>query len=211
MVQNGRPRAFVPASFAFPAQCIQKDLQTPAKERLGSAIISLPFVAYGLATGGQLAKACRPAGEIDAAMPAKRPEMSGRRLSGCAGFRHRGPHGLDVEGLLPKNVVNMILRRMVLASAHPAIASAVGVDLLAQSVAVGRRQRGSEPFYPDKHVTVPIRWRRRPDGHRDRDADEEQVQRERAQQQPARGTASIAGRAWAMLMAALPSTRRARR
>ena len=72
MIQNGRPRAFVPASLRFPTPCIPKSF----KVRPTATWLAIYYYRLSLADlrpGGQLAKACLPAGEIFEAMTAKTP------------------------------------------------------------------------------------------------------------------------------------------
>ena len=57
----------------------------------------------------------------------------------------------------------------------------VGIDLATQDIGVGRRECGGEPLYADKYVAIPIGWRRRSHGYGNRNPNEEQVERERAQ------------------------------
>src|SRR6478672_12152954 len=121
--------------------------------------ILLPFVANGPASRrpiGQSHPACGRNCRRDAGKNTLNSLVEG--LPGRAGLRHSSAHCLHVEWLLPENLVNMILRLVVL-GLGAFDRGAVGVDLAAQDIAVGRGQRGGEPFYPHEYVTVPIRWR----------------------------------------------------
>src|SRR4029077_19214625 len=71
---------------------------------------------------------------------------------------------------------------------------AVGVDLATKDIGVGWRQCRGQPFHTEEYVAVPVGRRRRPNRHCDSDGDEKQIERPRAQQQPARRTAVRRGK-----------------
>src|SRR6185437_14816055 len=109
-------------------------------------------------------------------------------LPRCAGLRHGGAHGFDIEGLLPQCLVNAVLRTVILRLCV-IDKLAIGIYLAAQQVGIGRWQGIGDVLDAHEYIAVPCRRGRRTDRHRQRDADEEQIERQRAEQQPARGEA----------------------
>ena len=136
-----------------------------------------------------------------------RPELSGRRLSRaarvcasrCAWPRRRRAPAAARRGYVcaPNDISHLrILDGHV-----------IGVDLSAQSVGVGRRQRCRQPLDANKHVTVPIRWCRRADAIATAMPTKNRLSASEPSSSQREEPRCIAGAAWATLMAALPSTR----